>query len=68
VKGVASRGAGIVERSSVGNTTMKRQGQNFRLPRKHIQKYVAIRIVVSAKTITVLVDITVTVKSVGKLI
>jgi hypothetical protein len=65
---VASRGAGIVERSSVGNTTMKRQGPNFRLPRKHIQTYVAIRIVVSAKTTTALVDITVTVKSVGKLI
>jgi len=64
---VVSRGAGNVERSSVGNTTMKRRVLNFRLPRKHIQNHVAILIMVSAKTTIVLVDIIVTVKSAGKI-
>ena len=62
-----SPGVGNVERNSVGNTTMKRQGQNFRLPRKHIQTHVAIRILDSAKTTIVLADIIATVKNAGKI-
>jgi hypothetical protein len=67
VKDVVSRGVGIVERNSVDNITMKWQGQNFRLPRKHIQTHVAIRILDSAKMAIVLVDIIATVKSAGKI-
>lgn len=64
---MVSRGVGIVERNSVDNTTMKWQGQNFRLPRKHIQTHVAIRILVSVRTAIVLADIIATVKSAGKI-
>ena len=64
---MVSRGVGIVERNSVDNTTMKWQGQNFRLPRKHIHTHVAIRILDSAKMAIVLVDIIATVKSAGKI-
>jgi hypothetical protein len=65
VKGVESPGVGIVERNSVGNTTTKRQEQNFRLLKRSIQTHVAILRLVSVRMAIVLGDIIATVKSAG---